>query len=46
MPDQRGLSQNAYDLLRIGAWALVIVGVLVIMGLIWYWGAQVRRTGQ
>ena len=39
-----GLSQTAYDLLRIGAWALVIVGgLLVIMGLIQYWAAQARR---
>jgi hypothetical protein len=30
-----GLSETAYDLLRIGAWALVIVGgLLVVMGLI------------
>jgi hypothetical protein len=33
-----GLSQTAYDLLRIGAWALVIVGaLLVVVGLIGYW---------
>jgi uncharacterized membrane protein HdeD (DUF308 family) len=33
-----GLSQTAYDLLRIGAWALVILGALtVIVGLIRYW---------
>lgn len=32
-----GLSTTAYDLLRIGGWALVIVGVLtVILGLIRY----------
>jgi hypothetical protein len=32
-----GLSTTAYDLLRIGAWALVIIGVLtVILGLIRY----------
>jgi hypothetical protein len=37
------LSTTAYDLLRIGAWALVIVGVLVVItGLIRYWGAQRR----
>jgi uncharacterized membrane protein HdeD (DUF308 family) len=37
----RGLSQTAYDLLRIGAWALVIVGgLLVITGLIRYWSSQ------
>jgi uncharacterized membrane protein HdeD (DUF308 family) len=41
-----GLSKTAYDLLRIGAWALVIVGVLlVVTGLIAYWGAQARRSG-
>jgi hypothetical protein len=40
----RGLSQTAYDLLRIGAWALVIVGgLLVVMGLIRYWTAQRGR---
>jgi hypothetical protein len=39
-----GLSQTAYDLLRIGAWALVIVGALVIVtGLIGYRAAQTRR---
>jgi hypothetical protein len=33
----RGLSQAAYDLLRIGAWALLIFGVLlVVVGLISY----------
>jgi hypothetical protein len=32
-----GLSQTAYDLLRIGAWALMILGaVTVIVGLIRY----------
>jgi hypothetical protein len=36
-----GLSPTAYDLLRIGAWALVIVGgLLIVVGLIGYWGAQ------
>jgi hypothetical protein len=40
-----GLSQTAYDLLRIGAWALVIVGgLLVVTGLIRYWGAQRDRV--
>jgi hypothetical protein len=35
------LSQTPYDLLRIGAWALVIIGgLLVVMGLIRYWRAQ------
>jgi hypothetical protein len=39
-----GLSQTAYDLLRIGSWALIIVGgLLVITGLIRYWGTHVRR---
>jgi hypothetical protein len=33
-----GLSPTAYDLLRIGAWALVILGALtVVLGLIRYW---------
>jgi hypothetical protein len=41
-----GLSQTPYDLLRIGAWALVIVGaLLVIVGLIGYWGAQRGTPG-
>ena len=41
-----GLSQTAYDLLRIGAWALMIIGgLLVITGLIRYWG-QVREAKQ
>ena len=40
-----GLSQTAYDLLRIGAWALVIVGVLlIVIGLLGYWGAQRERA--
>jgi uncharacterized protein YjeT (DUF2065 family) len=35
------LSRTAYDLLRIGAWALVILGgLLVIVGLIRYWAVQ------
>jgi uncharacterized membrane protein HdeD (DUF308 family) len=34
------LSQTPYDLLRIGAWALVIVGaLLIVVGLIGYWRA-------
>jgi hypothetical protein len=38
-----GLSQTVYDLLRIGGWALVIVGALVVVtGLIRYWRAQPR----
>jgi hypothetical protein len=33
-----GLSPTAYDLLHIGAWALVIFGaLLIIVGLIGYW---------
>jgi hypothetical protein len=40
-----GLSQTAYDLLRSGGWALVIFGVLlVVMGLIRYWGTQRRAA--
>jgi len=38
------LSHTPYDLLRIGAWALVIVGaLLVVTGLIQYWGAPLGR---
>jgi hypothetical protein len=38
-----GLSSTAYDLLRIGAWALVIIGaLLIIVGLIGYWGRTKR----
>lgn len=38
------LSRSAYDLLRIGAWALVILGVLTIaVGLIGYW-QRTRRA--
>jgi uncharacterized membrane protein HdeD (DUF308 family) len=38
-----GLSRTAYDLLRIGAWALVIVGALsIVVGLIGYYR---RPTG-
>jgi hypothetical protein len=41
-----GLSQTAYDLLRIGAWALVIIGgLLVVTGLIRYWASQTRQPG-
>jgi hypothetical protein len=40
-----GLSRTSYDLLRIGAWALVLVGgVLVVMGFIRYWRAQTRAS--
>jgi hypothetical protein len=36
-----GRSQTAYDLLRIGAWTLVLVGaLLVVMGLIRYWAIR------
>ena len=39
-----GLSQTAYDLLRIGGLSLVIVGVLfAVVGLVGYWAAQMRR---
>jgi hypothetical protein len=39
-----GLSPTAYDLLRVGAWALVIVGgLLVVTGVIRYWASQTRR---
>jgi hypothetical protein len=35
-----GLSPTAYDLIRIGAWALVILGGLTVaLGLIRYWRA-------
>lgn len=38
-----GLSTTAHDLLRIGAWALVIFGaLLVVVGLIAY--ARAQRT--
>jgi hypothetical protein len=41
-----GLSNTAYDLLRICAWALVIIGgLLVVTGLIRYW-AQAREARQ
>jgi hypothetical protein len=37
----QGLSQTPYDLLRIGAWALVILGALTVaLGLIGYWQAS------
>jgi hypothetical protein len=40
-----GLSPTAYDLLRIGAWALVIFGtLLVVVGLIGYWSGQRRAA--
>jgi len=40
-----GLSQGAYDWLRIGGWALVIVGgLLIITGLIAYWAAQSQQS--
>jgi uncharacterized membrane protein HdeD (DUF308 family) len=41
-----GLSQTAYGLLRIGAWALVIVGaLLIVVGLIGYWRAPTHSAG-
>lgn len=40
-----GLSQTAYDALRITTWALVIVGVIVVLvGVIRYWRASGRTT--
>jgi uncharacterized membrane protein YphA (DoxX/SURF4 family) len=43
-PVEAGLSPTAYDVLRIAAWALVIVGaLLVVTGLIRYW-ASVRSS--
>jgi hypothetical protein len=39
------LARTPYDLLRIGAWALVIIGgLLVVTGLIRYFAAQTRRS--
>jgi hypothetical protein len=39
-----GLSHTAYDLLRIGSYALLIVGVLLVLtGLIAYWAQQRLR---
>jgi hypothetical protein len=36
-----GLSHTAHDLLRIAAWALVLIGgTLMLMGFIRYWRAQ------
>jgi hypothetical protein len=41
------LSENAYDLVRIGGWALIVIGgLLVAVGLIGYWAAQTRRSGR
>jgi hypothetical protein len=41
VPKASGLDPTAYDLLRIGAWALVIFGgALMVMGFIRYWRAQ------
>lgn len=38
------LSQTAYDLIRIGGWALMIFGtLLIITGLIRYWATQRSR---
>jgi hypothetical protein len=40
-----GLSHPAYDLLQIGAWALVILGVLTVtLGLIRYWQGPRRAA--
>lgn len=39
-----GLSPTAYDLLRIGGWALLILGAItVVLGLVRYW-AQARTS--
>lgn len=44
-PIHVGLTPTAYDLLRIGAWALVVIGaLLIVMGLIRYWGEHAART--
>ncbi len=41
-----GLSHTVYDLLRIGAWALVILGALtVVLGLVGYWQRVVEPAG-
>jgi hypothetical protein len=41
-----GLDPTVYDLLRIGAWALVIIGgLLVATGLIRYWADTRRERG-
>ncbi len=41
------LSTTAYELLRIGAWALVIIGaLLIIMGLMSYWADQRVRAAK
>jgi hypothetical protein len=38
------LSATGYDLLHIGAWALVIFGaLLIVVGLIDYWSTQLAR---
>ena len=40
-----GLSQTAYDLLRIGAWALLVIGVLLsLVGLVAYMRREARLT--
>jgi hypothetical protein len=40
-----GLTGTEYELLRIGGWALIIIGVLlVISGLIRYWALQKRMA--
>lgn len=42
-----GLSQLAFTLIRIGGATLVVVGVvLIVIGLIGYWGAQRRESTQ
>jgi hypothetical protein len=38
-----GFSRTAYDVLRVGAWSLVIVcGLFMVAGLIGYWSAERR----
>jgi xanthine/CO dehydrogenase XdhC/CoxF family maturation factor len=41
-----GLSPDAYDVVHIGAWALVIFGAALLgVGLIGYWSAQRHSPG-
>jgi len=43
-PCAPGLSSTAYDLLRVGSWALVIFGaLLIVIGLMRYW-AEVHHA--
>ena len=44
VPEPSRLSTSAYDLLRIGSWALVIFGaLLIVIGLMRYW-AEVHHA--